>query len=172
MDQTTLVEQAIAGDEESFTMLIDGMNERLYRLIYTYVKNQEDALEIVQETVFKAYISINKLKHPQYFKTWLTKIAVNCALDYIRKSQKIVYIDKDPEVKYTPGYREDTIDLHEALSGLDEKSRMVIVMRYFEDLPIKDIAEVLEMPLSSVKSVIYRGLEKLKVSMEECEHFG
>lgn len=172
MDQTALAEQAIAGDEDSFTVLIDGMQERLYRMAYTYVKNQEDALEIVQETVFKAYISIHKLKQPQYFKTWLTKIAVNCALDYIRKSQKIVYIDREPEGKYAPEHREDAIDLHEALSGLDEKSRMVIVMRYFEDLPIKDIAEVLEMPLSSVKSVIYRGLEKLKISMEESEHFG
>lgn len=91
MNKTTLEEKAIAGDEDSFTVLIDGMQERLYRMAYSYVRNQEDALEIVQETVFKAYISIHKLKQPQYFKTWLTKIAVNCALDFIRKSKNRVY---------------------------------------------------------------------------------
>ncbi|MEK3736778.1 MULTISPECIES: sigma-70 family RNA polymerase sigma factor [Paenibacillus] len=172
MNKTTLEEKAIAGDEDSFTVLIDGMQERLYRMAYSYVRNQEDALEIVQETVFKAYISIHKLKQPQYFKTWLTKIAVNCALDFIRKSKKIVYIDQELRGSYAPKSREEVLDLHEALSGLDEKSRMVIVMRYLEDLPIKEIAEVLDMPLSSVKTVIYRGLEKLKISMEESENFG
>ncbi|OMD98548.1 RNA polymerase subunit sigma-70 [Paenibacillus odorifer] len=172
MNKTTLEEKAIAGDEDSFTALIDGMQERLYRMAYSYVRNQEDALEIVQETVFKAYISIHKLKQPQYFKTWLTKIAVNCALDFIRKSKKIVYIDQELGGSYAPKSREEVMDLHEALSGLDEKSRMVIVMRYLEDLPIKEIAEVLDMPLSSVKTFIYRGLEKLKISMEESEYFG
>lgn len=172
MKPNELEKKAIAGDEDSFTALIDGMQERLYRMAYSYVRNKEDALEIVQETVFKAYISIHKLKKPQYFKTWLTKIAVNCALDYIRKSRKIVYMDKDPEGSYVSEPIEEVIDLHEALSGLDEKSRMVIVMRYFEDLPIKEIAEVLEMPESSVKTIIYRGLGKLKINMEESEYFG
>lgn len=172
MNQNKLAERAIAGDEDSFTELIDGMQERLYRMAFSYVRNKDEALEIVQETVFKAFISIQKLQQPQYFRTWLTKIAVNCALDYIRKSSKIVYMDKDPEGSYAPEHNEETIDLHEALSGLDDKSRMIIVMRYFEDLPIKEIAVVLDMPVSSVKSVLYRGLEKLKINLEEGEYFG
>lgn len=172
MNQNKLAERAIAGDEDCFTELIDGMQERLYRMAFTYVRNKDEALEIVQETVFKAFISIHKLQQPQYFRTWITKIAVNCALDYIRKSSKIVYMDKDPEGSYAPEHSEETIDLHKALSGLDEKSRIIIVMRYFEDLPIKEIAVVMGMPVSSVKSVLYRGLEKLKINLEESEYFG
>lgn len=172
MNLNNLVERAIAGDEDSFTELIDSMQERLYRMAFSYVRNKDEALEIVQETVFKAFISIHKLQQPQYFRTWLTKIAVNCALDYIRKSSKIVYMDKDPGASYNPELSEEAIDLQEALTGLDPKSRMVIVMRYFEDLPIKEIAEVLEMPQSTVKSIIYRGLEKLKINLEESEYFG
>lgn len=165
-------EKAIAGDEASFTALIDSMQERIYRIAYSYVRNKDDALEIVQETVFKAYISINKLQQPQYFRTWLTKIAVNCALDFIRKSKKIVYVDKEPEGSYVSKPIEDSIDLQEALGELDEKSRMILVMRYFEDLPIKEIAWALDMPVSSIKTVIYRGLEKLKVNMKGSEYFG
>ncbi len=172
LNQNKLAERAIAGDEDCFTELIDGMQERLYRMAFTYVRNKDEALEIVQETVFKAFISIHKLQQPQYFRTWITKIAVNCALDYIRKSSKIVYMDKDPEGSYAQEHSEENIDLHKALSGLDEKSRIIIVMRYFEDLPIKEIAVVMGMPVSSVKSVLYRGLEKLKINLEESEYFG
>jgi RNA polymerase sigma-70 factor (ECF subfamily) len=172
MNLTVLAEQAIGGDEESFTTLIEHMQERIYRMAYSYVRNKDEALEIVQETVYKAFISIHKLQQPQYFATWLIKISVHCALDHIRKSKKIVYMEKEPEGSYTPGRKEEELDLHEALGELDEKSRMVIVMRYFEDLPLKEIAEMLEMPLSSVKSVLYRGLEKLKINLEESEHLG
>jgi RNA polymerase sigma-70 factor (ECF subfamily) len=81
-------------------------------------------------------------------------------------------MDKNPEVSYVSKPIEDVIDLQEALSVLDKKSRMIIVMRYFEDLPIKEIAGVLEMPESSVKTVIYRGLGKLKINMKGSEYFG
>ncbi|WP_339314338.1 sigma-70 family RNA polymerase sigma factor [Paenibacillus sp. FSL R10-2734] len=172
MNTTELEEKAIAGDEDSFTALIDGMQERIYRMAYSYVRNKDDALEIVQETVYKAYISIHKLQQPQYFKTWIIKIAVNCSLDFIRKSKKVVYMDKDPESSYVSKPIEEVIDLQEALGELDEKSRMIIVMRYFEDLPIKGIAGVLDMPESSVKTVIYRGLGKLKINLKGSGYFG
>lgn len=172
MNHIELAQKAIAGHEDSFTQLIQERRESLYRMAYTYVRNKEDALEIVQETVYRAFISVHKLKEPQYFNTWITKIAVNCALDYIRKSKKVVYMDKEHEGSYIPEKREEVMDLHEAMYKLDEKSRTVLMLRYFEDLPIKDIADVLETPVSSVKSMIYRGLEKLKINLGEREHLG
>ena len=172
MNQTELAQRAISGDEDSFTLLIQENREKIYRMAFTYVRNKEDALEIVQETVYRAFISVHKLKQPQYFQTWLTKIAVNCALDHIRKAKKVVYMDKEHESSYEQKPREDVIDLHDALGQLDEKSRTVIMLRYFEDMPIKEIADVLDIPLSSVKSIIYRGLEKLRVNIGERESLG
>ncbi|UHA74894.1 sigma-70 family RNA polymerase sigma factor [Paenibacillus sp. 481] len=172
MNQSEWVQRAIAGDEDSFTTLVQERREKLYRMAYTYVRNKDDALEIVQETVYRAFISVHKLKQPQYFNTWLTKIAVNCAVDYVRKAKKTVYMDKEHEGSYTPEKREENMDLYEALDKLDEKSRTVLMLRYFEDMPIKEIADVLDTPLSSVKSIIYRGLEKLKINLGEREHFG
>ncbi|MEQ7052793.1 sigma-70 family RNA polymerase sigma factor [Paenibacillaceae sp. P-4] len=172
MNKTDLARQAIAGDEDSFTLLIQEKRESIYRMAYTYVRNKEDALEIVQETVYRAFISIHKLKQPQYFSTWLTKIAVNCSLDYIRKSKKVVYLDKEHEGSYTQAGREEALDLYEALDRLDEKTKTVIMLRYFEDIPLKEIAEVMDAPLSSVKSILYRGLQKLKLNLGESEYDG
>lgn len=169
MNKYELEKKAIAGDAASFSTLIEQRKESLYRIAYTYVRNKDDALEIVQETVYKAFISVHKLKQPEYFKTWLMKIAVNSALDHIRKSKRVVYMDKDVERSYSPDNREEKIDLYEALDGLDEKTRSVLLLRYIEDMPIKDIAETLDSPLSTIKSVIYRGLEKLKINLRERE---
>lgn len=139
----------------------------MYRIAYTYVRNKDDALEIVQETVYRAIISIHKVREPQYFGTWLTKIAVNIALDYIRKSKKIVYMDQDYETGYVPERTEENIDLHQALATLDEKSKTAIILRYFEDLSIKEVADILDLPLSTVKSIIYRALAKLNLNLKE-----
>ncbi|WP_083681714.1 sigma-70 family RNA polymerase sigma factor [Paenibacillus sp. FSL A5-0031] len=168
-NEIELVKKAIAGDDESFSKLIASRQDRLYRIAYTYVRNKDDALEIVQETIYRAFISVKKVREPQYFHTWLTKIAVNYALEYIRKAKKTVYIDNDYEAGYAPERTEEQIDLQQALNSLDEKSKTVIILRYFEDLPLKDVAEIVDMPLSSVKSIVYRALAKLNIHLNEGE---
>ena len=169
MNELELVKKAIAGDDASFTSLIASRQERLYRIAYTYVRNKDDALEIVQEAVYRAFISIHKIREPQYFTTWLTTIAVNYALEYIRKAKRTVYIDSDYEAGYVPERTEEHLDLYQALDSLDPKSRTIIVLRYLEDLPIKEIADILSMPLSTVKSTIYRALAKLNIDLKEGE---
>ncbi|BCZ44365.1 hypothetical protein psyc5s11_04320 [Clostridium gelidum] len=89
------VRSAIDGDEESFTYLINSKKEQLYRTAFAYVKNKEDALDIIQETLYKAYISLDKLKEPKYFNTWLTKILINNAMTFMKKNSKIVYLEEN-----------------------------------------------------------------------------
>ncbi|WP_232242869.1 sigma-70 family RNA polymerase sigma factor [Paenibacillus sp. GSMTC-2017] len=148
-------------------MLIAGQRERIYRIAYTYVRNKDDALEIVQETVYRAIISIHKLREPQYFNTWLTKIAVNYALTFIRNAKKTVSIEGTSEPSYVRERTEEYIDLQQAVDSLDEKARTIIILRYFEDLSIKEVADIVDMPLSTVKSIIYRALEKLNLNLKE-----
>ncbi|UVI28415.1 sigma-70 family RNA polymerase sigma factor [Paenibacillus spongiae] len=169
MDDIELVKKAIAGDDDSFSQLIAARRERLYRIAFTYVRNKDDALEIVQETVYRALISVHKVREAQYFNTWLTKIAVNYALEFIRKAKKTVYIDNDYEVGYVPERAEEHIDLHQALDSLDEKAKTVIVLRYFEDLPLQEVADILDLPLSTVKSIVYRALAKLNIDLKKGE---
>ncbi len=89
------VKRAINGDEKAFIELIEKQREKLYRVAYAYVKNEEDALDIVQETVYKAYISIDTLRKPKYFNTWLTKILINISLATLKKNKNIIYLDEE-----------------------------------------------------------------------------
>lgn len=169
-----LVLKAKKGDEESFNTLIDQEKDSIYRLAYSYTKSPDDALDVVQEAVYKAYISLGKLKNPQYFKTWLYRITINCAIDFLRKSKKIIYMERD-KLEHIGDYiehgedRDDILDLRKALNDLDLKYKIVVILRFFEDLSLKEISEVLNLPLNTVKTRLYRGLDKLKIDLEEVE---
>ncbi|MGF7060328.1 sigma-70 family RNA polymerase sigma factor [Brassicibacter mesophilus] len=164
-----IVKRAIEGDEESFLVLIKSRKDNIYKVAYSFVNNEQDALDIVQESVYKAYISIKKLKHPEYFNTWLTKIVKNCSINFINKSKKVIYIDKDMSENIVQDSKDiaEEMDLKTALNQLDIKYKTVIILRYFQDLTLKEISELLEIPLNTVKTQLYRALEKLKIELKE-----
>ncbi|AFS77616.1 RNA polymerase sigma factor SigV [Gottschalkia acidurici 9a] len=168
-----LVIKAIKGDTESFTTLLNSKKEDLYRIAYSYVHNEQDALDIIGEAVYKAYISINKLNHPEYFNTWLIRIVINCSINFINKSKKTLYLDnetienfKDEEINIF-----ENIDLKEALEKLDYNYKTVITLRYFQDLKLKDISDILDIPLSTVKTRLYKAIEFLQIELKEGESF-
>ena len=169
MSLEELVNRAKKGDEESFLEIIGQRQEMLYHIAYTYVRNDEEAVEIVQDTVYKAFVTLKNLKYPNYFNTWLTKILINCAIDSVRKSKRVVYIENESIHAENPKEpsQEEIIDLYNALDKLDQKQKTVIVLRYFQDFKIKDIAYIMGIPESSVKSLLYRTLAKLKIDIEE-----
>jgi len=164
------VKLAIKGDEEVFEYLMDINKEGLYRTAIAYAKNEQDALDILQETAYKAYISIDKLKKPEYFKTWLTKILINNAINFTNKKKKIVYIENHNE-KGTASYEEKSIDekldILESIDKLEEKYKKVIVLKYFQDLTITEIAEVLNCPTGTIKTYLNKALKKLRLFMNE-----
>lgn len=171
MDLEDKVKLAIKGDDKSFYELIQLRKETLYRVAYTYVKNQEDSLDILSETVYKAYVSIKKLKEPKYFNTWLTRIMVNTAIDFIRKNKKVVYLDDNPlsEAVYNEDFNEDRMDLFDAVDKLNEKHKSIIILKYFEDMTLKEIADVMECPLGTVKTNLHRALEQLRSNLKKEE---
>ena len=165
-----IVKKAIKGDEESFVSLIQARQEKIYRIAYSYVKNKQDALDIVQETIYKAFISIDTLKDSKYFDTWLVRIAIHCALDHLKKSEKFINLEEYPtNTKDDTSQIEETIDLYTALDKLDPKYKIIVVLKYFEDLTFKDISNVLDYPVSTVKTYLYRALKYLKISIEESD---
>lgn len=139
--------------------------QKLYRLAYSYVHNENDALDIVQESAYKAVKNSHTLKNPQYAGTWIYRIVINESISFLRKQKQ-----NDTVLYETDGECEDRysdIDLHQALEQLEVTDKTVIVLRYFEGLQLNQIAEVLDENLSTVKSRLYRSLKKLRVSMEE-----
>lgn len=141
--------------------------EAMYRLAYTYVHSEEDALDIVQESVYKAIKHSASVKQESYIKTWLWRIVMNTALDFIRKNRKEIAVDAFFENGKEDSYRDfDTI---EALKVLTEKEKTVVVLRFFEDQKLSEIAKILNENTNTVKTILYRSLRKLKLELTEGE---
>lgn len=171
MDLLTIKNKAYKVDDEVLQRLIEVDKQRLYRIAYIYVKNEDDALEIVQEAVYKAFLNIKKLKQPEFFNTWITKIIVNASLDYIKKRNRLIYIAEEKELEKNAIEDMEYIDLYKAVDSLEGLYKTVIILKYFEDLKIKDIAKVLDITESNVKNYIHKALKQLRVDLKEDEYF-
>lgn len=164
------VKLAIHGDEKAFEYLMDICKDGLYRTAFAYVKNEEDAIDILQDTVYKAYISIDKLKEPKYFKTWITKILINGAINFINKEKKIVALVDN--ISNHSNYQEENkieekMDILNFIDELEDKHKNVIVLKYFQDLTITEIALVLDCPVGTVKNYLNKALSKLRIIMDK-----
>ena len=149
-EHTILVRRAMKHDEAAFEQLVLLHSEQLYRTAYLYVKNEHDALDVVQETVYKAFISIEQVKEPKHFVTWITKIL-------IRNCYRVLE-------KQTPT-DDEHLDLVHALSHLRKEYRDVLVLFYFHDIPMKEIASFIGITLNTVKTYLKRGREELKIQL-------
>lgn len=140
-----------------------------YRLAYSYVKNKENALDIVQEAVLKALRSIDRLDEVNYLKTWLYRIIVNTAIDFIRKHQRLSIMDDDILESHLPSSENELsdLDLQEAVDHLPPTYKTIIILRFFEDLKLEEIAEITGDNLNTVKTRLYTALRKLRVEMGE-----
>jgi len=142
--------------------------EAHYRLAYSYVKNKEDALDVVQESIYKAFRYIENLEDLNYIKNWFYKILVNTSLDFLRKNKRISFVE-DNILEANSEINEDKYedcDLKDALDSLPDNIKTIITLRYFEDLKLEDIARILEVNLGTVKTRLYTGLKKLRIKIE------
>lgn len=145
--------------------------ENYYRLAYSYVKNADDALDIVQESIYKAMASIGSLENPNYIKTWFYRIVVNTSLDFLRKKKRSVAVGEEVFTSFDFGTVDnyEDFDLQKALDNLPDKYRIVVILRYFEDLKIDEIAEILNENTNTVKTRLYKSLEKLRIKLSDEE---
>ncbi|CEN77651.1 RNA polymerase sigma factor [Paraclostridium sordellii] len=140
--------------------------EKFYKIAYSYVKNEDDALDIVHDAICKALQKIDTLKNIEVVKTWFYKILVNSAIDYIRKNNKYVRLSQEDMIneKISNDIYSD-IDLEQALDRLPEEYKSIIMLRYFEDMKIEEIANVLQQNINTVKTKLYKGLRRLKIKI-------
>ncbi|MEY8357153.1 sigma-70 family RNA polymerase sigma factor [Lachnospiraceae bacterium 54-53] len=137
-----------------------------YRAAYSYTKNSEDAADVVQEAICKAIAKVNTLKNSEYLKTWFYRILINEGLNYTRRNKKPVLND---EILENIGYEDKDIvqsySLFQAVYELEPKLRTVIILRYYEELKLADIASITKSNLNTVKARLYKALKLLKVSI-------
>lgn len=135
-----------------------------YRLAYSYVHNEADACDIVQSGALKALRNSHSLQNPAYAQTWLYRIMLNECFQCLRRPQPLSSESLREENEAALGSVEDSygdIDLQRALNSLQDKEKAVVILKFFEDRTLEEIAEILAENVSTVKSRLYRSIKKL-----------
>ena len=143
--------------------------DQYYRLAYSYVHNDADACDIVQNGAYKALRGSGTLKNAAYAETWVYRIMLNECFRHLRQTRKYSY-ESMQETGFELSYTEDNcdkIDLRRALDALQEKDKAVVILRYFEDRKLEEIADILEENVNTVKSRLYRSIKKLRDHLED-----
>ncbi len=156
--------------KETLINYIKENEDKFYRIAFSYSKNEDAALDIVQEAIVKSLNHINKLKKEEYVKTWFYRILINECLQYIKKNKRIITYESqeiENKIEWNDDISINGIDMYKYIQNLNKKLRTVIILRYFEDMKIEEIAKITKTNISTVKSRLYKALEILKNSIED-----
>lgn len=145
--------------------------EKFYRLAFSYVRNQDDALDVVQNAIYKALEHYSELRNENAINTWFYRILVNESLLFLRKRKEEVF-QEESEMAEIPYYEKEydkDDDLYEQINHLDQDLQTIIKLRFYEELSLKEISDVMDMNLNTVKARLYRGLKLLKQNILEVD---
>lgn len=174
-----LVARLSAGDEAALSSLMARHERRLYGIAYGYLRNSEDALEVVQDAFVKLFQQAGRLDARAEVGAWLTRVAINAAIDRYRQRKRrgVHEIEVEDEhlqdvpARHAPGAL-DNLHTEESrraieigLQALNERQRAVVTLRHFADLSLDEIASTLGVRLGTVKSSLNRALARMKTVM-------
>lgn len=141
-----------------------------YRVAYSYTHNDADACDIVQNGAYRALRGSSSLRKTEYASTWVYRIMLNECFRHMKRPQNLSYEYIKDAMKREPFYMEDkseNLDIRRALDSLSEQDKAVIVLRFFEDMKLEEIADILGENLSTIKSRLYRSIKKLRSVLDE-----
>ncbi|HAT4246436.1 TPA: sigma-70 family RNA polymerase sigma factor [Clostridium perfringens] len=169
LNEIKLIKESMKGNKEFFGILIKNNKEYLYKMAFLYVKDEQDALEVIHETVYRAFLNIEKLKKAKFFNTWITRILINVSIDFLKRKGKNQMLDEStPIIKEKCEIStEEKLDLYNAIDLLNDNYKTVIIMMYFNDMKIKDISKVMETPENTVKTYLRRAKQALGEILKE-----
>lgn len=150
---------------EEFAERVLAVRNRLYRAAYLYLGSEADALEAVDEAVYQALRNLKKLREPQFFETWLTRILINQCNKELRRRRRFARVEELPETIAAEHF--DHLPLKEAIQRLPEELRSVIILRYFADYTQAETADTLGIPQGTVATRQRRALQLLRLELGE-----
>jgi len=183
-DDHRLIDACRDGDTAAFGVLVRRYQDRLFHTVYRLVENAEDAQDVVQEAFLNAYQSLDGFKGDSLFFTWLYRIAVNSAISLKRKRRVVLSIDAarngeggvepaDPSEQTRPGHhleqQEQERRVQRALARLSPEHRAVLVMKDMEGQKYETMAEILQVPIGTIRSRLHRARLELRELLEQEE---
>lgn len=178
--ETALVQRAQKGDHDAFAALVDANQQYVYNLALRVVKDENEALDLAQETFVRAWTALPNFKGQSQFRTWLYRIVTNLCynrLPNLRRSLNDLGDDVMEDIP-EPGFNspakefesnETRNHLHQAMENLDENYRLLISLRYQNELSYEEIASTLNLPLGTVKTGIFRAKAQLRNALANLE---
>lgn len=154
---------------ESFADFVRQNEASFYRIAYSYVRNREDALDIVQDSIEKALSKLPGLRDESRIKPWFCRILVNESIDSLRRRRGAESVDESLPAPDETGKRAEALSLYAAVSKLPPKLKTVIVLRFFEDMKLQEVAEAAGCNLSTAKTRLYKALKLLRVELQDWE---
>lgn len=175
----TLVQLSRTGDSAAFMELVQLYRDKLHRLAYRMLHNQHDSEDIVQETIVRVYLNLNQYDDNQKFSTWIYRIGKNLCIDMLRKKKEVRSLDTgfndDKERTFYDKLTSDEISpenrvlsnefqdqLRKVIDKLSDKYKTIVALYYLHELTLEEISEVLGLPVTTVKTRLYRGREQLR----------
>lgn len=161
-----LIKKAQRGDTEAFIRLMDRHRLSLYKVAKSYLKNEEDIADVMQDTILSAYEHLKELKQASYFKTWITRILINRCIDLLNEQKRFIptSLEEIPK-EHLSDYPDDDRGFYDLLRELPEDMRPIFLLYYGEGFRTREIAEILDLNENTVKSRLKRGRQKLKRSI-------
>lgn len=166
MDQD-LVAKAKRGNDDAFIVLIEQSKQKLFRIAFSIVKNEELAEECLQTTIVQAYQSIRKLKHDEYFETWLTKICLNACKKEYNRVKKLVELERMPEQ-----VQQHDQNLLFFLDILTEEQKRLVSLKVFGEYTFDEIGMIENQSASTIKIKYYKAMKRLRVELKEEDYVG
>jgi len=176
-----IVERALTGDAEAFGELVRRWERRIFALAYGMLGREEDARDATQETFLAAFRNLRGFRGEAKVSSWLHRIAVNQCITRQRRTkvrsesalEEEHTTDFATPVSYSPAHvaegRQETAAVRRAINSLPLELRQVVVMKEFEELTFREIADALDLPLSTVKSRLYTALKQLQMRLQKFE---
>ncbi|WP_226647230.1 RNA polymerase sigma factor [Mesobacillus subterraneus] len=170
MNIVRLVKKAKKGSKDALLELIMAEKDAMYRLAFTYMRNEHDAMDVLEEMIVRLYENIGQLKKEEAFYSWSKTILVNLCKTTLRNQKKVVLMEnwqssKEEEQPFF-GSSVQPLEIAEMLAILSENQKEAIQMKYILDLDYQSIADLTDVPIGTVKSRVFQGLRKMK------DHFG
>ncbi len=168
-----LIKRAKAGDPDAFTELMQSHMQAMYKTARAILHNEEDCADAISETILICWQKLSQLKVNAFFKTWMIRILINECNDIIRTNRNLTFLEEipEPEVEATEITKvQRNLEFQEALSTLDEKYRLIIVLYYVDGLKVKEIGQLLKMEESTIRTRLARGRKLLADYYDPQEH--
>lgn len=166
-----LIEKAKNNDKRAFSELITATEKELYLIAKTRLKNDEDIGDAIQETIYKSYKNIRKLRDNSLFKTWIIRILINeCNNIYRKKSKYVIsYEDKEMENYIATNDEDKNVEFEFLIKNLSSEEKLLLTLYYCSKYTIKEISKITKIKENTIKGKLARARNKIRSQLEEGE---